>query len=138
WINSCKFEAAAGSVLLLPNESGGIAAVLFGLGGTAAEERSPLLAGGLAAKLPEGTYRLASGFADPGAAALAYALGAYRFERYRAQRGVQPKLIAPAGPDGARAGLIADGVYLARDLINTAPNDLGPAELADAARSLAD
>jgi hypothetical protein len=37
-----------------------------------------------------------------------------------------------------RAGAIAEGVYLARDLINTPANDLGPAELAEAARRLAE
>ena len=43
----------------------------------------------------------------------------------------------PAGADAARIGRIADGVFLARDLINTAANDLGPAELAEAAEALA-
>jgi leucyl aminopeptidase len=43
----------------------------------------------------------------------------------------------PAGIDGGEIARIADGVYLARDLVNTAANDLGPAELAAAAADLA-
>src|SRR6202030_3951839 len=43
----------------------------------------------------------------------------------------------PDGVDGADLSRIADGVTLARDLINTPANDLGPAELEDAARTLA-
>ena len=43
----------------------------------------------------------------------------------------------PKGVDGAEITRIADGVFLARDLINTPPNDMGPGELAAAARKLA-
>jgi leucyl aminopeptidase len=39
--------------------------------------------------------------------------------------------------DGAEASHIAAGVTLARDLVNTPANDMGPAELAAAARALA-
>ncbi len=43
----------------------------------------------------------------------------------------------PHGVDGEDLSRIAEGVALARDLINTPSNDLGPAELEDAARTLA-
>ena len=43
------------------------------------------------------------------------------------------RLELPAGVDGADLSRIAEAVYLARDLINTPANDMGPAELADAA-----
>ena len=136
WAAAAGFTAAAGSVLLVPGAGGGVGAVLFGLGRTAAE-RPPLLAGKLATALPAGTFRLASGFDDPGLAALAFALGAYRFTRYRAANGAAPRLVVPDGVDAARLGRIVDGVTLARDLVNTGANDLGPAELADAAAALA-
>ena len=41
------------------------------------------------------------------------------------------------GVDGADVSRIAEGVALARDLINTPANDMGPAELEQAARDLA-
>ena len=84
-----------------------------------------------------GTYRLAAGFDDPALASLAWALGAYRFARYRKDAPALRRLVLPAGVDAAEVSRIADGVFLARDLVNTAANDLGPAELADAARDLA-
>ena len=68
--------------------------------------------------------------------ALAWALGAYRFTRYRPSEKRPPRLVVPDGVDAAAASRIADGVYLARDLINTAANDMGPAELAAAAADL--
>jgi leucyl aminopeptidase len=91
----------------------------------------------LPGRLPEGVYRLRDGFFDPAFAALAWALGAYRFTRYRAETGGLRRLTIPEGIDGGAVARIADGVYLARDLVNTAANDLGPAELAAAAADLA-
>ena len=43
----------------------------------------------------------------------------------------------PPGVDGEEISRIAENVFLARDLVNTPPNDMGPAELAAAARALA-
>jgi len=139
WLGAAGFAAAAGEVAIVPDLAAGgegaIASVLFGLG--KGDPAPPLLPGKLPAALPAGTYRLRDGFADPSLAALAFALGAYRFTRYRADRSEPRRLILPAAIDGADIARIADGVILARDLINTGANDLGPAELADAAQNLA-
>jgi leucyl aminopeptidase len=137
WVAANDFTAAAGTVLLLPGSDGGLASVLFGLGDPAADPRSPLLPGKLPAALPGGAYRLESGFGDLKAATLAFALGAYRFTRYRDEP-PPPRLIMSAAFDADSVVAIVDGVYLARDLINTAPNDMGPAELAFAAKNLAE
>jgi leucyl aminopeptidase len=136
WLAANNFSASAGTVLPVPAADGKLASVLFGLGDPAADPRSALLPGKLARDLPPGTYRLESGFADPAAAVLAFALGAYRFARYR-NGASGAKLVLPGGVDAEAVGAIVDGVYLARDLINTAPNDMGPAELAAAAKDLA-
>ena len=68
---------------VLPDADGGIGRVLFGLGAADSAERGPLLFGKLAPALPAGIYRLADGVDEPALAALAFALGAYRFDRYR-------------------------------------------------------
>ena len=47
------------------------------------------------------------------------------------------KLELPGNVDGDDLTRIVEGVYLARDLINTPANDMGPAELEEAARTLA-
>jgi leucyl aminopeptidase len=134
WLTAIGFAGAAGEVALLPDSAGGLASVILGLG--AGVTGASLLAGKLPAAIPAGTYRLDSGFADEALASLAFALGAYRFNRYRAAPTEIRRLVLPAtgGDDVAR---IADGAFLARDLINTGANDLGPAELAAAAESLA-
>ncbi len=142
WLAATGFEATTGAVAALPGESGRPVAAVFGLGKAPAAGRipavDPLAAGTLATALPAGTYTLASGFEDPAAAALAFALGSYRFERYRNRRKPAPRLVLPEGADGLEIGRIADAVFRARDLVNTPANDLGPEEIANAVRSLAD
>ncbi len=87
--------------------------------------------------LPAGAYRFANAPHDSRLAALAFALGSYRFTRYRKQDGKEVKLELPGNVDGDDLSRIVDGVTLARDLINTPANDMGPAELEAAARTLA-
>jgi leucyl aminopeptidase len=138
WIGASGFAASAGEIAVIPNLSeseGSIASVLFGLG--KGEPTPSLLAGKLPGALPAGIYRLRDGFADPALACLAFALGAYRFSRYRADRSGPRRLVLPPNVDGADISRVADGVTLARDLINTPANDMGPADLAEAARKLA-
>ena len=43
----------------------------------------------------------------------------------------------PPGVDGEELSRIAENLFLARDLVNTPANDMGPAELEAAARALA-
>ena len=129
------FKAAAGAQLLVHDADGALERVLFGTG---PDGDTPLIAGRLGAGLPEGVFRIEDGAASPGLAALAFALGGYRFERYRTARTGQPRLVIAADADAAETRRLAAGVYLARDLINTASNDQSPADLAAAARKLAE
>ncbi len=131
------FTAKAGSLVLLPDPSGALGGVLFGLGDAASRERSPLLPGRLARTLPSGTYRLTGDLDDRRLAVLAFVLGGYRFNAYRKADGASPMLAPPDDVDVAELSTIAAGLFLARDLINTPSNDLGPSELADAATALA-
>ena len=62
---------------------------------------------------------------------------AYQFTRYRKGESRDIRLVLPEGVDGEDLSRIIEGVTLARDLINTPSNDMGPAELEDAARALA-
>ena len=98
----------------------------------------PFLPGKLARLLPEGTYRLANGIADLRLAALSWLLEAYEFTRYRAASRPPARLVCPEGVDRDRLLSQAAAVTLTRDLVNTPANDLGPAELAAAARSIAE
>ena len=139
--NACAFAKAAGFEplpgrhALLPGPDGALAAVLFGL-----EEEgkpfNPFLPGTLAGLLPRGVYRFANAAHDQRLAALAVALGAYRFIRY-GKPANEVRLEVPEQTDAADLSRIVEAVYLARDLINMPANDMGPGELADAAAALA-
>src|SRR5437868_8400249 len=130
------FEPKAGQCLLLPG-AGGISGVLFGLEPAGKAQGDPFLAGRLPALLPAGTYRFGNSPPDRRLAALAFALGSYRFARYRKQDTKEIRLEVPEGVDGADLSRIVEAVWLARDLVNTPANDLGPEELEQAARALA-
>ena len=69
--------------------------------------------------------------------ALAWLLGGYGFDRYKKKQREGPRLVMPPGVDGEEISRIAENLFLARDLINTPANDMGPAELEAAARALA-
>jgi len=111
FVRAQAFKAEAGRHVVIPDAKGNIGCVLLGLGGSDAAERRPLLAGKLAPALPPGTYRLAAGFDEPALSALAFALGGYRFERYRAARNGVTRLAQPAGSDATALARIRDGIF---------------------------
>ncbi len=135
WTTACGFDARPGSVCLLPDTDGTLAAVL--VGGDASAD--PFVLGDLPQRLPAGRYRLDSDLAGATreAALLGFALGAYRFTRYRKAENGAVRMVAPAGPGAARVRGLAEATYFARDLINTPAGDMMPAQLAEAAASLA-
>ncbi len=136
--DAAGFEPRAGRHLMLPAPDGTLGGVLFAMDAPDKSARDPFAAGALPGLLPNGTYRLADLPGDARVAALAFALGSYEFSRYRKPSDRQVRLALPAGVDGEDLSRIVDGVFLARDLINTPTNDMGPAELETAARRLAE
>jgi leucyl aminopeptidase len=135
--DAASFAPKPGRHLLLPGATGRLSGVLFAIDVDTKPDTDRFLPGRLADLLPAGTYRFANAPHDARLAALAVALGSYRFARYRTAEAKEVKLELPDGVDGADLSRIAEGVTLARDLINTPANDLGPAELEAAARTLA-
>jgi leucyl aminopeptidase len=131
------FTAKPGKCLILPSTDGQIAQVIFGLDEETSKSRDPFRAGSLPGLLPPGTYRFANTPQDTRLATLAFALGSYRFSRYRKAEISDIKLVPPDGIDVADITRMAEAAGLARDLINTPSNDMGPEELAQAARELA-
>ena len=140
WVRAHQFTGERHRVLAVPGPDGRVAGALLGLGNLASLEALNLWhAAPLAERLPPGAWRLATSL--PAAAATQFALGwlvgAYRYARYRSAPAVHSMLEAPAGADVAYARAAAGSMELARDLVNTPANDLGPAELARAAADLA-
>jgi leucyl aminopeptidase len=135
--DAAGFEAKAGRHLLLPAADGAIAGVLFALEPADEASKDLFWPGALPGVLPPGAYRFANAPHDSRLAALAFALGCYRFSHYRKQEAKEINLELPGNVDGEDLSRMVDGVCLARDLINTPANDMGPPELEDAARALA-
>ncbi|MEO7221959.1 MAG: leucyl aminopeptidase family protein, partial [Devosia sp.] len=123
WTAGLGFTGQRGKLSPLPTDSGSLGGYLFGLGAKAG--RPALLTGMAAALLEGGRYRLDGAIDDPTCAALGFRLGAYRFGRYKTQKEA-PELVMPSGADAAAVTRLTDAAYLARDLINTPANDLGP------------
>jgi leucyl aminopeptidase len=129
------FAGAAGALAALPDAKGGIAAWVLGLG----DNKDIFALAAAAEKLPAGLYRLGEVPQNCGGAnaALAWLMGGYSFDRYKKKKERNARLLVPASVDGEEISRIAESLFLARDLVNTPANDMGPAELEAAARALA-
>ncbi len=136
WARKAGFKAEAGSVLLIPTADGHLGGALFGLGSNPSE--NPFLTGKLARSLPAGDWHIETAPLTANRLLLGYGLGSYSFDRYRSERPAEPKLLIPQDADAADIKRQLAGVFLARDLINTPTNDMGPADLENAFRALAE
>jgi len=127
------FTAAAGTHVLLHDARGTLVRVLVGV-----DAQQPLAAlAGMAHALPPGTYRLADEgvVADRRAAALGWALGAYRFTRYRAAKR-DPATLAIPVDDLVPVEALVHATTLVRDLVNTPTEDFGPEQMAAAVKTV--
>ncbi len=138
WVHGTMWQAAPGTVTLLPNEEGELSGVVVGLGAKSDDEYNAFLMGGLPKLLPPGAYHFVEAPKEAELAAIAWLLGCYTFSRYNDKLSLDPRhLLIPEGVEMEKVMSIATSVCLGRNLINTPANDLGPAELEDAARTLA-
>jgi leucyl aminopeptidase len=123
WAQANNFTGQRGRLLALPATDGGLSGYLFGLGPSA--DRPKLVMGLASAALDPGSYLLEGDFGDPTLAGLGFRLGAYRFDSYREPK-APPVLDVLPGADMAEVDRLTDAAFLARDLVNTPANDLGP------------
>jgi leucyl aminopeptidase len=135
WADANGFKGKPGQVLPVPDGRGGFAAVLVGSG----ETFDPLSARALPARLPPGLYRLEAEVGDARQAALAFLLGTYVFDRYKAKpERDRVRLVAPKGMDVDSALRIAAACALAREMIDTPAADMGPLQIETIAREIAE
>jgi leucyl aminopeptidase len=139
WLSVQNFKGEKHRLVLLPDSAGGLAAAVAGLGKRQGEV-SLWHAAGLAERLPARRFRLEQEFSREAATqlCLGFAYGAYRFDRYRTAKSEMPTVEAPPNADVQFVALATESLRMARDWINTPAQDLGPAELAAAAQSLAE
>ncbi len=144
WVAQTGFKADLGAVLLVPDKSGHVESVLVGQGAAGAPDYWTLA--NVVTAVPEGVYRLPDmpDGAELELAALAWALGGYRFDRYQT-KARNPnhapeelaQLVLPKDAPLARIDALQKAVFYVRDLINTPANDMHPEALAEAAQEMA-
>lgn len=136
WATLNGFEGRAGQLLVVAGSDGAAAEVLLGAG----PAFDPMTARGLWARLPGGLYRLEIEGADVAhQAALAFLLGTYVFDRYKARPDRAPvRLVAPEGLDAAEVSRIAAACALAREMVDTPAADMGPLQIETIAREIAE
>jgi leucyl aminopeptidase len=102
-----------------------------------AQSLSPWCLARLGEALPEGTYRLGAG--DPGIAAFGWLAGQHRFTRYKKPKDpAGPRLLLTKDAAGVEEIVrLAEATALVRDMVDTSPADMGPADLEAIARDLA-
>ncbi len=136
WVRATGYKAKPGTVLLLPGtDDTAVGGALVGVTG----DDDLWSWGGAAAALPPGRYRLDAALPERAAtrAALGWALGSYRFDRYKRNDASAPDLVWPEAADRPSVTAAAEATFLARNLINTPASDLGPDGLAEGAVALA-
>jgi len=136
WLKASGFTAGAGKHALLPDPSGKLEKVFYGIA-DAAKPADPFDFARLARTLPEADYRIEGDLPDLGNAVLGWVLESYRYERYRAPASPSARLVCPSDLDRAALLKVVAAHFLVRDLVNTPSIDMGPDELEAAARKVA-
>ena len=132
WLGTTGIRGKAGDLTWLPDQNGRAASVL-----AVSNPADPLAAlGALPRKLPAGIYALTEPSDD--LVLLGWAMGAYRFTRYKEAAEAPPRLLHTDADQVERVNRINGGVTLARDLINTPAEDMLPSNLASASRDVAE
>lgn len=141
WIKATQFKGASGALLLVPDDEGELTGAVLGLGADDEASQDPLVVGVLPKNLPEGAYRIAYSIEDRrdrSRDALAWALGTYRFERYKSFSSARAKLrLDDQITDTKELVALARATAFGRDLVSTPANDMTPAHIAEAAAALA-
>ena len=137
WLTTTGFKANDGELALIPGAGDGLAGAVMGLGAG----HDPLAVALFSERLPAGDLRLRRRACRFRRRTRRVCVGARHLCLRSLSREAQDRLAAsglPAGVDGEKVSRIVEGVFLARDLVNTPSNDMGPAELEAAARALAE
>lgn len=125
------FRGEAGRILLLPDDQGNLIGAVLGLG----TGHAATTFGAVASALPAGTvWHIEKGDVSEEEAELAFMLGAYKYQ----SRTSHKTNYAQIDIASEKSRIVAGSIMMARELINTPPNLMGPKELADTASLIAE
>jgi leucyl aminopeptidase len=134
WMRAHGYDAAAGSHLVLPGGEGGLAGAVLGIG----DPLDPFSYAHAPYALPGGYWSLSGELGDDEhrAMLLGWGLGSYRYTRYKSAPRA-PALYALSRQMDAETRDILAACVRVRDLVNTPTEDMGPQQLEDVARGIA-
>ena len=134
WAHTTGFQAESAQFGLFCNGNGELESVFVGM----ADAEDLFVFGELSAKLPKGIYRIDTDFSSEQMelALIAWGLGHYQFTLYKPGKNCEAELEIEKLPEHIE-NMVAS-IFFVRDLINTPTEDMGPADLAEAAVSLAE
>ena len=131
-----QFTAKAGQSLTLSGPDGRARRIFYGLGKSRVVTSISLR--GLPSKLAPGDYSLVQSDVEAHEGPLGFALGSYRFDRYKKPTAKSPaRLVVEDASILMRARRTAAACALIRDMINTPARDMGPLQIETIARALA-
>ncbi|MDQ3494134.1 MAG: leucyl aminopeptidase family protein [Pseudomonadota bacterium] len=134
WMLAHAYDAGPGSHLALPGSDGNLAGAVLGIG----DPLDPFSYAHAPSLLPGGEWELSGDVDTPAQRALelGWGLGSYRFTRYK-DAARAPAQLALASMDDEVRDVLAACVRV-RDLVNTPTEDMGPEQLEEAARGIAE
>ncbi|MGF1514368.1 MAG: M17 family metallopeptidase [Elainellaceae cyanobacterium] len=141
WVQASQFKGEPGSHCLIPSADGSIDKVLVGR----PDEFDPWILGSLAQSLPPQPYHLADELTAQEATmlSLSWQAGQYSFDTYKqssssSSSASAPELEIPETGDRDYVQATAEAIALVRDLVNTPAGDMGPAQLEERAKAVAE
>jgi leucyl aminopeptidase len=143
WLADTRFRGERHQLACLPGPDGKPTGAVLGVGSLAnVAALEPWHLAGTPDRLPSGAWRIADALPAPAAtaAALGWAYGSYRFDRYRSKprnSATAATLVPPQLADMTYVRRMAAALSMARDLINTPAADLDPERLAEEALAMA-
>ena len=132
WITASGYQGQG--LCLIPNSEGQLSQVVYGVD----DINHHFACGDLVSQLPEGEFRIEGDDDLIKRTALAWGVGAYRFQRYKNGNDPMPTLVLPNEPLKVSTEREVNAVNLVRDLINTPAQDMMPEHLGDFVASLAE
>ncbi|MBB3763994.1 leucyl aminopeptidase family protein [Sphingomicrobium lutaoense] len=138
-LDANRYDGETGyAYLILPGENDDDWSVVSTVANV--QELSPWCLAKLGEALPEGTYRLADD-RQPGPAMLGWLLAQHRFDDYRSNpsdTAGKRVLLTKDVNEIERTRQTAEAVTLVRDMVDTPAEDMGPAQIEERARQLAE
>ena len=142
WLSATGFRAERHQAAALAAPDGSVRGAVLGLGALASiGSLEPWHLAGAPDRLPAGAWRIETALPAPAAtaAAIGWAHGQYRFERFRSKprAAASTSLVPPQLADMTYVRRMSAALAMARDLINPPAADLTPDRLAEEAMEMA-